>query len=84
MTTYTVTDDIIRSPHAEEYFLNSDRRYMIGLRATLEMLKIPVPEYATRKPPGRPPARHIMAAYDADHPRYRPLEYKPRPDREPR
>lgn len=77
MATYTVTDDLIRSPSAEDYFCNADRRVVIGLRATLEMLGIPVPDYATRKPPGRHPAKHIMAAYDGDHPKYRPLEYRP-------
>jgi hypothetical protein len=39
---------------------------MIGMRATLEMLGIPVPSYATRKPPGRPPARAIADAFSTD------------------
>ncbi len=66
MATYTVNDDIVASAAARDYFIHADRRVMIGLRAALEMLRIPLPEYATRKPPGPAPSRAVAAAYQAD------------------
>lgn len=68
MAVHTVNADILTSPAATEYFSRADRRVMIGLRAALEMLGIPVPEYALRKPMGRPPAKAVSDAYRADHP----------------
>ena len=78
MATYTVTDELISSPQAAVHFSTSDRRILIGMRATLEVLGIPVPEYAKRKPTGRPPSRVIAAAYAADNPNQAPapLTYK--------
>jgi len=67
MADLTVNDDIFSSPGAIEYFSRADSRIMIGLRVALEMLGIPVPEYAKRKPPGRPPARAVVSAFNADH-----------------
>lgn len=55
MPTLTVTTDLIESQQAATYFTNADRRVMIGLRATLEMLRLPVPEYARRKTTGVAP-----------------------------
>jgi hypothetical protein len=66
MTAYTVTDDVLKTPAAQDYFCRADRRVLIGLRAALELLGIPLPDYAVRKPPGVPPVRAIAAAYDAD------------------
>ena len=68
MAVHTVSDDIINSPAAKQYFSRADNRVLIGVRAALEMLGIPIPEYAVRKPPGRPPSRAIHDAYRADHP----------------
>lgn len=68
MAVHTVNDDILLSPAALAYFSRADRRVLIGLRATLEMLGIPVPEYAERRPPGRPPSRAVTSAYRADNP----------------
>ena len=68
MADFTVNDDIINSPTAKEYFGRADKRVMIGLRAALEMLSIPVPTYAVRKPPGRPPSRAVVDAFHADNP----------------
>lgn len=68
MTDFTVTDALISSPQAERYFLGADRRVMIGLRATMEMLNLPVPEYAKRRKPGATPAKAALAAYNADNP----------------
>jgi hypothetical protein len=68
MAVHTVSDEIINSPAAKDYFSSADKRIMIGLRAALEMLSIPVPQYAVRRPPGRPPSRAVASAYRADHP----------------
>ena len=73
MATYTVADDVLCSEQAASYFQRADRRVLIGLRACLELLNIPVPEYAKRKPPGRPPSQAVAVAYQADH--GRPLNY---------
>lgn len=74
MATYTVTDDALVSPEAEAYFQRCDKRVLIGLRAALELLNIPVPEYGWRKPPGRKPSEKIMAAYHADNGKPRSYE----------
>lgn len=66
---------MINCASAQIYFAQADRRVLIGLRATLELLGIPVPEYAVRKPAGRPPARAVAAAFNADH----PTPWKPKP-----
>ena len=64
-----VDTSVLNTDYAEAYFTErADRRIMIGLRATLEMLGIPLPEWAERKPTGRKPGRAIMAAYRADNP----------------
>jgi hypothetical protein len=67
MAVHTVNDDIINSAAAQNYFTHADRRVMIGLRATLEMLGLSVPSYAVRKPPGPTPARAVSNAFQADH-----------------
>lgn len=66
MAVHSVNDDIITCAAAQEYFTHADRRVMIGLRAALEMLRIPLPEYAARKPPGPAPSRCVAAAFHAD------------------
>lgn len=66
MATHTVRDDVIHSEHAAAYFQRADRRVTIGLRATLEMLGLPVPDYAIRRKPGRTPAKDVAASYAAD------------------
>lgn len=68
MGTHTVTTDVLYSPPAEAYFTRADRRVMIGLRAALEMLGLPTPDYARRKLAGPPPARDVIAAFHADNP----------------
>jgi hypothetical protein len=74
MATYTVTDDILLSAQAEDYFRRADRRVMIGLRAALEIFGIPLPEYAKRTPPGRKAGKAVLAAYHAE--RGRPRAYE--------
>lgn len=71
MAIYTVTDDKISSPAAAAH-LSYDRRVMIGVRNTLEILGIPLPEWVKRKPPGRPPSRAILRALGADNPQQAP------------
>src|SRR5688572_20005341 len=66
MGTYTVTDELINSQQAADYFTRADRRVMIGLRATMEILGLPCPEYALRRKPGRTPAGDVANAYRAD------------------
>jgi hypothetical protein len=73
LTTYTVTDDIIKGEAAEAYFLKTDARALMGLRATLEILGIPCPDYAVRRKPGRTPAGDVLIAYHADYPAPRPM-----------
>lgn len=78
MPIYTVTDDVISSDKAAEYFTRADRRVMVGLRAALELLGLPVPDYAIRRKPGRTPASGVAAAYAADNPRPFPTVLAPR------
>ena len=68
MTTYTVDDAVLHSQAAHDYFSQADRRVLIGLRVTLEMLGIACPEFARPKPLGRPPLRALRDAVAADHP----------------
>lgn len=77
-TTIQVDYSVIYSPQAEAYFARADRRATIGLRAALELLGIPVPDYATRRKPGRTPARDVLAAYGADHPKQPLTQIAPR------
>jgi hypothetical protein len=78
MAVYTVTDDMLCSEQAATYFQRADRRVMIGLRASLEILGIPVPDYAKRKPPGVAPSRAVESAYQADHGKPRNYTLAPR------
>lgn len=69
MALHTVSDDVITSAQAAEYFQRADRRVMIGLRAALELLGLPLPDYAKRKPAGprSQSAKGVAARYAADH-----------------
>jgi hypothetical protein len=78
MATYTVTDDILASDEAAAYFNRADRRIRSGIRATLQMLAIPLPEYARPKAPGQSPAKSVMLAYAADNPGTRSTTLAPR------
>jgi hypothetical protein len=80
MATRLIDDAVIHSASAEEYFLRSDRRVMIGLRAVLEMLDLPLPHYAIRRPPGPTPGKSVALAYNADHPQTRTASLSPRRD----
>ena len=78
MPILTVDTDLLNSPQAATYFTRADRRVMIGLRATLEMLQLPVPAYGLRRPTGQTPAKLALAAYNADHPTVRSTVLAPR------
>jgi hypothetical protein len=84
MATYTVTDDVLNSEQAEGYFMRADHRAMMGLRAALEILGIPVPAYAIRRKPGRTPAKDVMDAFKSDTPSVPSTALTPRkPDATP-
>jgi hypothetical protein len=68
MTTITIDTRVFDLPEAEAYFSKADHRILCGCRATLEMLGIPLPEWAMRKPTGPKPGKAIMAAFRADNP----------------
>lgn len=78
MAVLTINDAVITSAAAEAYFDRADSRVRVGFRAALEILGVPVPEYAKRKPPGRPPAKAVAAAYEADHGKPRNYTLAPR------
>src|SRR6476661_6623502 len=64
-----VDTSVLSTDYAETYFTErADRRIMSGLRATLEMLGIALPDWAERRPTGRKPGRSIAAAFRADNP----------------
>lgn len=64
----TIDTGVFDTPQAEEYFTKADHRILCGCRAALEMLGIPLPDWAQRKPTGPKPGHRIMAAYRADNP----------------
>lgn len=59
---------VIYSPAAEAYFTSADRRILSGLRATLDMIGAPYPEYARRQPRHPLPGKTVIAAFHADNP----------------
>lgn len=50
------------------YLTTADRRIVIGFRAALEALKVPVPAAALRRPSGRPTIINLVQAFSADNP----------------
>lgn len=50
------------------YLTTADRRIVIGFRAALEALKVPVPAAALRRPSGRPTIINLVQAFNADNP----------------
>lgn len=46
--------------------ISKDVRLAGGFRCALEVLGIPIPDYAKRKPAGRPSIAKLMAAADKD------------------
>lgn len=66
MSHMTVDTSRIDNDNVAAYLASTDRRVMIGFRFTLEVLGIPLPEFAERKPAGRPTPAKLMALADAD------------------
>ncbi len=66
MTTMLVDTKLIDDSRIASYLASTDRRVTIGFRFALERLGIPLPEYAERKPAGRPSPARLMALVDAD------------------
>jgi hypothetical protein len=85
-----VNDDILHSDAAKEYFFQANSNTRQGFRYVLETLDLPVPDYAKRKPVGRPrndgqeiarcgaPSQAVLSAFRADNPQEpRPTKAKP-------
>lgn len=64
----TVDPRPLHSAAMTRYLTTADRRIIIGFRAALEALKVPVPEAALRRPSGRPTIINLVQAYNADNP----------------
>jgi len=56
----------LNDPRVIAHIGRVDSRIAGGFRLALEVLGIPLPEYAKRKPAGRPSIAKLMAAADAD------------------
>lgn len=71
MAVISADDCKINSEEAAAYFArpSTDRRVLLGFRLALELLGIPLPDYAKRKEAGRHNAARVAlaTAYDADH-----------------
>lgn len=58
--------DRLHDPRVSQHVANVDSRVASGFRLALDVLDIPLPDYAKRKPAGRPSIAKLMAAADAD------------------
>ncbi|MDF2604970.1 hypothetical protein [Sphingomonas sp.] len=58
--------DRLRDPRVAAHVEQVDSRIRGGFRLALDVLGIPLPDYAERKPAGRPSIAKLMAAADAD------------------
>ncbi len=56
----------LNAPQLAAYFATADRRIASGFRIALQVLGIPVPEYAERKPSGPRSIASLMADLDRD------------------
>lgn len=54
------------APQVAAYFDKADRRITSGFRLALQVLGIPLPAYAERKPSGPRPVADLMADLDRD------------------
>jgi hypothetical protein len=78
LTTRTIDDALLYSPNAAAYFSKADPRIMSGLRVACELLRIPMPHYSRRRPPGPTPASRVALAFAADNPAPRTTTLAPR------
>lgn len=58
--------DRLDDPRVVDHITRVDSRIRGGFRLALDVLGIPLPEYAKCKPAGRPSIAKLMAAADAD------------------
>jgi hypothetical protein len=65
--TITIDTAALLTSGAEQYFTKNDHR-MAAFRGALEMLGIPLPLWAERRPSGRKPSVSVALAYRADNP----------------
>lgn len=66
MTNYTIDFNRLHDPRVAAHVENVDSRIRSGFRLALDVLGVPLPDYAVRKPAGRPSIAKLMAAADAD------------------
>ncbi|MDJ0278438.1 hypothetical protein QLH51_16700 [Sphingomonas sp. 2R-10] len=66
MNPVPVNLDRIHDPRVAAHIENVDSRVRGGFRLCLDILGIPLPDYAKTKPAGRPSIAKLMAAADAD------------------
>lgn len=65
MNPVPIDTDRLNDPRVEAHISGVDSRIVGGFRLALDILGIPLPEYAKRKPAGRPSIAKLMAAADA-------------------
>lgn len=63
----TVDTSALDTREAEQYFTKNEHR-MASFRGALELLGLPFPAWAMRKPSGRKPSISVASAYRADNP----------------
>ncbi|WP_375291625.1 hypothetical protein [Qipengyuania sp.] len=66
MSDNTVDLTRLNDPRIAAHVEQVDGRIRSGFRLALDVLNIPLPDYAVRKPAGRPSIAKLMAAADAD------------------
>lgn len=66
MNSVHVNLDRLTDPRVAAHIDKVDSRVRGGFRLCLDVLGIPLPEYAKTKPAGRPSIAKLMAAADAD------------------
>lgn len=66
MNPQPVDIDRLYNPRVVQHITSVDGRIRGGFRLALDVLGIPLPDYAERKPAGRPSIAKLMAAADAD------------------
>ena len=66
MTIASIDTARLNRTDVADYFQTADRRIVSGFRTALELLGLPIPDYVTRKPAGRPSLKSLMERVDAD------------------
>ena len=66
MSNVSIDTSRLSDPRIATHLAGADRRIVNGFRLALDILGVPLPDYAERKPAGRPSIAKLMAAADAD------------------